>query len=321
MKIVIYLVVVILMISCQKKINQVETQIMKNYEASLALEINAALGEGAFWNHTTNQLYWIDITSNLLHIYNPDTQENQTLEMPSNIGTVVPTDKPDLAIVALQDGVYIVHTKNGKIDLLSDVERNLPNNRFNDGKCDPSGRFWVGSMSYSQEPYLANLYMIDNKRIAVKKLDSITISNGIVWTKDKKTMYYIDTPTAAIKAFDFDNATGVISKERIAVSIPDSLGFPDGMAIDENDHLWVGMWNGNAVLNFDPISGNLISKVHVPAHNVTSCAFGGKNLDILYITTSSLDMTDEEQAKFPMAGSIFKVKTKSKGVKSTFFKL
>jgi sugar lactone lactonase YvrE len=133
-------------------------------------------------------------------------------------------------------------------------------------------------------------------------------------------MYYIDTPTLEIKAFDYDDVTGAISNQRIAVKVNDSLGYPDGMAIDENDRLWVGMWNGNAVICFDPITGSVVFKIEVPAHNVTSCAFGGKNLDTLYITTARVDMTEDEQAKYPLAGSLFKAVPEVKGVKSTFFK-
>ncbi len=120
-------------------------------------------------------------------------------------------------------------------------------------------------------------------------------------------------------AYDYDSKTSTVSNGKIAVKVSEDLGFPDGMAIDENDMLWVGMWNGNAVAHFDPKSGKLVSKILVPAHNVTSCAFGGDNLDILYITTSSLDMTEEEQEAFPMAGSIFQAKPGVKGVKSRFF--
>ncbi len=114
--------------------------------------------------------------------------------------------------------------------------------------------------------------------------------------------------------------TGTISNERIAVKVSDSLGYPDGMTIDENDNLWVGMWNGNAVFQFDPNTGKVLSKVEVPAHNVTSCAFGGDDFNILYITTAHLGMTDEEEKKYPLAGSVFKVQTDVKGVKGNFFR-
>ena len=150
-------------------------------------------------------------------------------------------------------------------------------------------------------------------------IDSVTISNGIVWTKDAATMYYIDTPSAEIKAFDYDKNTSTISNERTAVKVPVTMGFPDGMAIDEEDMLWVGLWNGNSVVRFDPNTGKIISKIEVPAHNVTACAFGGPNLDKLYITTASVDMTKEENAKYPMAGSVFIADPGVRGVKSDFF--
>ena len=150
-------------------------------------------------------------------------------------------------------------------------------------------------------------------------VDSVTISNGIVWTKDTKKMYYIDTPTGTIKSYDYDIKTSTITNEKIAVYVPESLGYPDGMTIDQDNLLWVGLWNGNGIAQFDPITGKLLQKIDVPAHNVTSCAFGGDNLDILYITTSTEDMTEEEQKKYPLAGSIFKVKPGAKGVPAYFF--
>ena len=306
----------IALVSCsspQKKSNTPLSQI-----AELEFAIKAQLGEGSFWNHKSQELYWVDIEGKMLHIYDPKTKQNRSFEMPSKIGTVVPKNS-DEAIVALQDGVYIFNTKTGDITLLSDIENDKPQNRFNDGKCDPSGRMWVGSMALDEEKYSGNLYMIDESGKTELKIDSITISNGIVWTSDQKTMYYIDTPTANIRAYDFDAHTGKIYNERVAVKVNDSLGFPDGMAIDEENMLWVGMWNGNAVIRFDPTTGKQISKIEVPAHNVTSCAFGGKNLDTLYITTARVDMSTEEHIQYPLAGSLFKAFPGVKGVKSTFF--
>ena len=318
MKPLLCIVIIALFFSCKR---EEKTHVpIKILKASLEYQINSKLGEGAFWNHKTNELYWIDILDNKLHLYNPKTQTNKYLDTPSSIGTVVPSDKEFEAIVALQDGIFVIDTQNGYLELFSGVERDITGNRFNDGKCDPSGRFWVGSMAFSQKQYRAKLYMVNSQGEALIKKDSVTISNGIVWSNDKTTMYYIDTPTAEIKAYDYDDATGNISNERVAVKVNDSLGYPDGMAIDENDNLWVGMWNGNAVIQFDPKTGDIISKVEVPAHNVTSCAFGGDNLNVLYITTANIDMTEEERQQFSLAGSIFKIKTEVKGVKSSFFK-
>ncbi len=289
------------------------------FEAVLEYEIQAKLGEGAIWNYSSNELYWIDIEGKKLHIYNPTEKQNRTIEMPCRIGTVVPSEEKNKAVVALEDGIYIVDTKTSEIKLLSDVESEINENRFNDGKCDPNGNLWVGSLHLAQTKPNANLYKIDASGKSEKMLDSITISNGIVWTKDSKTMYYIDTPKGTIRAFDFDPNTSSISNERVAVTVSKEDGFPDGMAIDENDMLWVGLWNGNAVAQYNPTTGKLIKKIKVPAHNVTACAFGGKDLNELYITTASVDMDEEEKKQYPLAGSIFKIKLNEKGVKSKFF--
>lgn len=287
-------------------------------EVELTYESKSILGEGAFWDHKNERLYWVDIDGMKVHIYDPKTKENKSFVTPTQVGTVVPKNKTE-AVIALADGVYMLNTDTGAINLLSDVESAMTYNRFNDGKCDPNGNLWVGSMHFEQSSPIANLYKVDPQGKATKMLDSITISNGIVWTQDKKTMYYIDTPTMHIRAFDFDPINSTISNERIAVVVPQSLGYPDGMTIDSEDKLWVGLWNGNSVARFDPISGTLMSKIEVPAHNVTSCSFGGKNFETLYITTASVDMTEEEQKKYPFAGSLFQVNPGVKGVKGNFF--
>ncbi len=292
---------------------------MKTKKAALLYEIPAQLGEGAFWNHETGILYWVDIEGRKLHLFDPKKKTDKSFPTPSRIGTVVPQNK-DIAIVALENGIYKINTNNGALELLSDVEANMTENRFNDGKCDPNGNLWVGSMHLEQSKPNARLYKVESSGKTTPMLDHVTISNGIVWTQDKKTMYYIDTPTRKIRAFDFNPENSTISNERVAVEVSESLGSPDGMAIDEHDKLWVGMWNGNAVLCFDPKTGTVIDKIDVPAHNVTSCAFGGKDLDLLYITTASIDMTSEEKKQFPLAGSLFVAEPGVKGVKSSLFK-
>jgi len=286
--------------------------------AELEYKIDAALGEGALWNYKTQELYWVDIEKQILNIYNPKSKTNKSINMPSRIGTVVPVDS-NVLLSALEDGVYETNIKTGVSELFVDMNKELLGRRLNDGKCDPNGRFWVGSMHMEQEKGKAQLFMIDaNKQLQVK-IDAVTISNGIVWTSDKTKMYYIDTPTSEIKSYDYDNTTGVISNEKMVVEIPESLGFPDGMTIDSQGMLWVGMWNGYGVIQFNPNTGKVMQRIKVPAQNVTSCAFGGENLDILYITTAQEGMTKKALSKYPLSGSIFKVKSGSKGVKCSFY--
>lgn len=299
--------------------SNIENKKASNHKtATLEYKVNSKLGEGALWNYKTQEFYWVDIEGKTLNIYNPKTKTNKVIKTPSRVGTVVPYTK-EQAVVALEDGIYKINLDNGDLKQISNVESDITENRFNDGKCDPKGNLWVGSMHLKESLPNANLYKVEPNGVTTKMVDSVTISNGIVWSKDTKKMYYIDTPSKSIKSYDYDIETSTISNEKIAVNIPESLGYPDGMTIDENDTLWVGLWNGNAVAQFDPKTGKLISKIEVPAHNVTACAFGGENLDILYITTSTNDMTDEERKKYPLAGSIFKYKPGVKGVPAFFF--
>ncbi|MDO6759971.1 SMP-30/gluconolactonase/LRE family protein [Tamlana sp. 2_MG-2023] len=309
----VFFLVCISVFSCKT-----EKDLDTNLKAELVYEINAQLGEGALWNYKTQELYWVDIEGKTLNVYDPKTETNKVFETKSRIGTVVPVSESDV-LIALEDGVYGLNLDSGSSAVFTNMQSELVGSRLNDGKCDPSGRFWVGSMHLNQEAGKANLYCIDGSGRLEKKLTNRTISNGIVWTSNKKTMYYIDTPTAQIKAFDYDDETATISNERVVVEIPVDFGYPDGMTIDEEDMLWVGMWNGNAVIRFNPKTGKAIQKIEVPAHNVTSCAFGGENLDVLYITTASVDMTDEEKQKYPLAGSLFSVVPGVKGVQANFF--
>lgn len=286
--------------------------------ARLLIDAKALLGEGAIWNYKTNELYWIDIEKGILYIYDPVSR--QTMQYPFNkkIGTVVPTNDGN-ALVALQDGIYELNITTGKVEFLDNPLENKSDIRFNDGKCDPAGRFWVGTMALDAHRFGAALYRYGTDGILKKMLDSITISNGIVWTSDHKTMYYIDTPTQQVKRFQYDESTGDIVPDGIAVTIPKDLGSPDGMTIDEDDMLWVAHWGGYGVYRWNPKTGKLLEKIAVPAKNVTSCAFGGEKLDNLYITTARNGNTPEELQKYPASGGLFMVKPGVKGVKASFY--
>ena len=174
----------------------------------------------------------------------------------------------DQPILALQDGVYIFNKDTEVISFLSDIDGGDAETRLNDGKCDPAGRLWVGTMHMPQDQPDGNLYQVDSLGNVTIKLDSVTISNGIVWSSDASTMYYIDTPTGNIRAFDFDLISGEISNKRVVVKVDESDGYPDGMAIDSEDKLWVGLWNGGAIARYNPQTGALMKKISVPAHNV-----------------------------------------------------
>lgn len=278
-------------------------------------KVEAQLGEGAVWDDQINRLLWIDIEGKKLFVLDPFDKTLTTIDVKAPIGTVVPAS-PDKVVYALSDGIFEMDLLSRATQKIADPEADLPANRMNDGKCDPEGRLWVGSMAYEQTPYAAALYRIDAQGSHKMMLDSITISNGICWSLDQKTMYYIDTPTSEVKAFDYDRESGEISQGRVAIKIPESMGFPDGMTIDAEGKLWVALWNGNAVSRWDPDTGELIKSYPVDAHNVSSCAFGGITMDTLFITTAQVDMSPEELEKYPDAGSVFALVPGVKGVKA-----
>jgi len=290
----------------------------KELHAQLLYDAAATLGEGAFWNHEQQAFWWVDIENGKLNIFDPEPGENKSFDMGQRIGTVVPASD-GTAIVALEDGIYSYNFVTGELVFRSRPDNHTGSIRFNDGKCDPAGRLWAGTMGMGGNIRgKAFLYRFDHDFSAHTMLDSITISNGICWSADKKKMYYIDTPTRQVSEYDYDNASGEITFSRVAVEIPRGMGGPDGMCIDAQGKLWVAHYGGGAVCCYDPTSGELLHKVIVPAPNVTSCAFGGKDLKTLYITTAAQGMNQEAREKYPEAGGLFYIELDVKGVESTF---
>lgn len=284
---------------------------------TLEIDAKAQLGEGALWHPTENKLYWVNIEGRTLHIYDPVTKENQSLWVKERVGTVVPV-KSGGALVALQNGIHFINTQTGRLQFIVNPLTNN-NIRFNDGKCDPSGRFWVGSMHLRFTEGTASLYRMDTDKTVHKILDGVTVSNGIAWTKDKKTMYYVDSHLRRIDAFDYSDADGAITNRRVVVTIQDGGGSPDGIALDAEGKIWAALWGANAVGKFDPETGELLQKIEVPAPNVSSCAFGGKELDTLYITTARGELSEAQLAAYPLSGGLFSIKPGVKGVPADFF--
>ncbi|MGQ1891499.1 SMP-30/gluconolactonase/LRE family protein [Thermophagus sp. OGC60D27] len=278
----------------------------------------AELGEGAIWHPDNKALLWVDITGKKVFMYHPQKGMLHNLPLESMVGTVVPAQDGYLAVAAQETGIYGI-TPDEKLKLLTPFPADAaPNVRFNDGKCDPMGRFWVGTMSKSEQPNAGNLYMLDGDTLVVKQ-SGVTISNGIVWDTNKNLMYYIDTPTQSVFAYDYVPETGEIANRRVVVSVPKEMGSPDGMTIDSEGKLWIAHWGGYGVYRWDPDNGELLQKIEVPAPHVTSCAFGGKKLKTLYITTARVGLTKEQLDQYPLSGSLFAVKTKVKGIPACLF--
>jgi len=281
------------------------------YEVQLIVDQKAELGEGPCWDGKNKCLYWVDIMGKKLHIHSTATNTNREIDVGAYIGTVAVREKGGL-IVALQNGFHFLDTETEQLTPITDPERHRPENRFNDGKCDPAGRFWAGSMELNITGPNASLYRLGTDLNVKKMLDDVTISNGLAWSPDYKKMYYIDTPTQQVAAFDYDHQTGEICNKRAVVTIDKKDGSPDGMTIDEEGMLWVAHWGGSRVTRWNPATGELLDKIEVPATNVTACVFGGENMDELFITTARSEGD-------PSSGGLFKVKLNVKGAPSYTF--
>ena len=285
--------------------------------AQSILAAQAALGEGALWNPETQQLYWVDIEGGALHVFDPATGQDRPYPTGQRIGTVVPMRSGN-ALVALQTGIHEIDLTTGQLTRRADP---LTDNylRFNDGKCDPAGRFWVGTFDLMQRPHAGTLYRHDPDGGTHAMLRRITNSNGIAWSLDKTTMYYIDTPTLAVQAFDYDDATGAIANPRVVIRFADGAGWPDGMTLDAEGKLWVALWGGGAVHRYDPATGALLQVVLVAAPFTSSCAFGGPGLKTLFITTARGGLTPPQCQEFPLSGNLFSIEPGVAGVPACFF--
>ena len=281
------------------------------FTASVIESTSSKHGEGALWDVRTNRLLWVDIDGCRVNRFDPKTGKNESVEVASAVGTVVRRKQGnDEVIAAIKTGCAAVDMGTGKATMLTPMD--LGGVRFNDGKCDPAGRFWVGTMAPRGT---AVLYRVDADLSVRPMVPGVSTSNGIVWSKDCRTMYYIDTPTGMVEAFDYDNASGAIANRRCAVKVAAELGHPDGMTIDDQDRLWVAMWGGARVCCFDPKTAALLHTVHTPgARHSSACALGGEGMAELFITTSTQGIKPEDRAGQPNAGKLFRCNVPAKGL-------
>ncbi|MCC5905188.1 MAG: SMP-30/gluconolactonase/LRE family protein [Balneolaceae bacterium] len=286
---------------------------VQTFEAKLELEADAHLGEGPVWDAKTQKLFWVDILSGKLFKYDPESGRNSSFNIGEHVGAAVLRKKGGL-VLALQSGFAFFDPENEKLERFADPESHLPGNRFNDGKCDPAGRFWAGTLAYDLKKGAGSLYCLHPDMSVNQKVTGVTISNGLAWNRNEDTFYFIDTPTRQISAFDYERETGNIKNRRVIRELPEEFGYPDGMANDEEGYLWIAFYAGSKVRRFNPENGELVAEINVPVPKPTSCAFGGENLDELYITTCREHMSREEVEQHPLSGSIFKVKLPVKGV-------
>ena len=265
------------------------------------------LGEGPLWIAQLGCFFWVDIEKGNLHRYHLATEQLEIRHFLHRLAVVLEGQNGKL-ILGLDRRLVRYDWETEEIEELCEVEEDLTLNRFNDGKVDPKGRIWIGTLSTLFTEGAGSLYRIGPDLQPEVQLKNLTISNGMAWTADGQTFYFIDTPTKKIQEFAFDAESGRIEFRRIAVEIPEGLGFPDGMGIDREGMLWVAHYGGSGVYRWNPETGKLLDKIELPVPHVTSCCFGGENLDLMLITTAQENLSGEELKKYPQSGDVFLVK-------------
>ncbi len=265
-------------------------EIVGNYQAQW--------GEGPIW--WNDKLYYVDIEKHVVVIFDPASGEEKFLPVGERVGTVVPRESGGL-VIAGDNGLYFLDETTGALEHIVDPEPELENNRFNDGKCSPDGRFFAGTISLVKKQEAA-LYQLDAEGSLQHAYGPVTNSNGLAWSADASTLYYIDTPRRAVIAFDYSETTGEISRERQVINTGHIDASPDGMTIDAEGKLWVAFCHGSCVVRFCPETGSELQRVELPVMETTACAFGGDNLDELYVTTGIHGSIEEENA-----GRLYKI--------------
>jgi sugar lactone lactonase YvrE len=256
----------------------------------------ALLGEGPCWHG--DALIWVDILRREVHVSTPD--DDRVYPAPSYPGAAVPTTGEELLLA--MDGFATLDLESGRTEVVAALPLE-PGVRMNDGKTDPAGRFWAGSMHLDETPDRGALYRLDGPGEAQRMFGPVTVSNGLGWSLDGRSMYYIDSQARNVRRFPFDPATGDLGPPAVLVDTSAHPGVPDGMTVDAEGTLWVAFHDGATVRRYSP-TGELLEELRLPVTSPTSCTFGGDRLDLLLVTTARAGLTDNDLRDEPLAGSV-----------------
>lgn len=285
---------------------RLSTELGSPLSAETVHEFPALLGEASLWDEATQRLYWVDIYGQRLFCTRADSGATESWELEAVVPNVVLTESGRV-LLALRDGLALFEP--GKpLQRVLDIERSVHGNRLNDGKCDPLGRLWIGSMVEEGEPGHAALYCVDRELRVRPLLEGLTLSNGLAWTDAGRAFYHIDSPAQRIVRYECNLDGPELRHGEVVFEFPKELGMPDGMCADAEGQLWVALFGGYRVVRVDPVRQAITAEVQLAAKNVTSCAFGASERSTLFITTARLAMSEAECERLPLAGSLFRVR-------------
>jgi xylono-1,5-lactonase len=284
-------------------------ELAEEVEIRCVADVRATLGEGPVWVELEQALYWVDIKGK--KIFRLSDGERSQWDTPYRVGSIAPKASGGF-IAGTDQGLANVDLSDGRFDIFDNPEADRPGNRLNDGKVDRAGRFWAGSMDDQQRHASGALYRIDADRSVTRIDDDYQIANGPAFSPDGRTMYHNDTGRLVTYAFDLD-PEGRASNRRLLIEHPADGGHPDGMTVDAEGCIWVALWGGWCVRRFSP-SGKCLRTVRLPVGQPSSCAFGGRDLDQLFVTSAREDLSDSDLAKQPSAGGLFMLEVGVKGI-------
>jgi sugar lactone lactonase YvrE len=279
------------------------------------LSARARLGEGPLWDGSKQVLYWVDILNHRVHVFEPSSGDDCHWDV-GDVGSALALMADEKLLVAMGDRITSLDLTSGAVDTLCTVEFDAPDIRFNDGKCDPQGRFWIGTLS--QEPGQAALYRYDPDGSIRVMETGLTISNGLGWSPDGNTFYLTDSPERKIYAYRFDGETGEISDRTVAIDLGEEDVEPDGLTIDGDGNLWTALWDGWCVACFSP-TGAALGRVKLPVQRPTCPTFGGPNLSTLYVTTASVGLSQQEIQQGFYSGDVFAIAAPTPGLPTNPF--
>ncbi len=271
-------------------------------EASVYDRTTCQLGEGPVW--WQGVLYWVDIVGQTVYALPDGEEQARSFPTGGSVGALVPWEA-DALLLARGNGFARLDLPSGQLTPLCAPEAHLAGNRMNDGKCDPLGRFIVGSMDLSARPGAGAVYRLDHDLRWEKVQEPMTIPNGLAWDRSGKTLYHIDTPTRQVRAYAYELQGGTWGDSGVVIEIPEGQGFPDGMTMDAEGNLWIALWDGWAVECWSPQTGQKLARIDLPVARPTCPVFGGDRWDRMFITSASAWLSDEERTAQPLAGKVF----------------
>lgn len=282
---------------------------------TVAFDVGAGLGEGALWDWRHDRLVSVDIHAGRVLIGDPADGTTRSIEVGQPVSAALLRGEDEL-LLAVRDGFATLELESGRFEPLVAVEAGNPANRMNDAACDARGRCFAGTMAGDRTPGAGTLYRLDPDLSVHPLLGDLTIPNGIGWSPGGELMYHIDTGTGGIDVHDYDEDTGAIANRRRLADTDPAWGSPDGLTIDAEGGIWVAFWNGAAVRRIGA-GGELTETIALPATNVTKPAFGGAQLDQLYVTTAAAE--SGQAADGDRGGAIFVFEPGVRGVRANVF--